>query len=108
MKKGPAYITILPGSSAHKLLIQRAVKTKDKAALSALKGRLNLPIHYVQNWFFYCMMGQQGAVVIFSASTRRDMQKHLASTGHKVSSLHPVPAEDPYEDIINSVEKVEI
>ncbi|SFF22092.1 hypothetical protein [Spirosoma endophyticum] len=46
-------LTLDPTDPRHRRLIAAAIKAKDTAALSKLKGNTQKPIGFINSWFFY-------------------------------------------------------
>lgn len=73
------YIKIPANDQQYRKLIRVAIQVNDQAALSALKGRTDKPIHFVTNWFAYGLMvnddDESDIVIIWSLQTRLDYAK---------------------------------
>ncbi|KAB7730481.1 hypothetical protein F5984_15170 [Rudanella paleaurantiibacter] len=94
------YIQIEPVNPLHRQVIAAAIKANDVLALSAVRGRLDKPIHLVFNWFHYGMVTledcEDEVVVIYDAMTRQDF--FLAN---HISEYLPI-ADSTYQSILNS------
>lgn len=104
--KTSVFIEIPADSQAHRQMVQRAIETRDESALISLKGRLAYPIHYVSNWFQYCLMysdDRPEIVVIYSPSARQDMVKALSQAGHRAGGIYPAIPETTYDDIVRTI-----